>query len=161
MEACPLTSSTGQRMLHGPPILSFNIERHGSTGRFGPSKQAEIQSWELDLDNRTKGWGPDGFRLLEPRDPVVKTKPLAEKYADLITNQAPDPALKYLSGGDCVRVSVAKVAGVGDTNAKGQKLAKQTFQTRRKRFREELKRLLVPAGWQMTKMNLFCREHQP
>jgi len=141
-----------------PPILSFRIERHGAVVA-GSSKRADYQHWELDLVNCTKGWGPGGYRLVKPRDPVVNTKPLAEKYADLITKRAPDAALKYLSGEDSVRVIISKVDGLGDNNEKGQKLAKQTVQSRRKRFRNELEKLLQPAGWQRVRANVFSKQH--
>ena len=88
----------------------------------------------------------------------MNTKPLAEKYADLITKRAPDPALKYLSGEDSVRLIISKVVGLSDNNEKGQKLAKQTVTGRRKRFRDELKKLLQPAGWQMVKVNVFSKQ---
>jgi len=107
-----------------PPILSFRIERHG--GAAMGSTRAEIQHWELDIDQEVRSLRHVGGRQLRPMTPGLNVKPLAEEVADLIERRQEDERLKWYSD-DRVRVVLAKILPAGSA-------VQQTLAGRRKRF---------------------------
>ena len=56
-----------------PPILTFTIERHGGT--VNGSTRAELQHWELNLDDQTACIVNEGHRQLQTMAPRVSSKP--------------------------------------------------------------------------------------
>src|SRR5690606_20033084 len=58
-----------------PPHLTFKIERHG---RFVMgSGRAEMQSWAVNVNSGVARFGDGGYRQMRPRDPALKTRPIA------------------------------------------------------------------------------------
>jgi hypothetical protein len=107
-----------------PPILTFCIERHRKIA-WG-SIQAEVQYWELDVDQRTRSLTDEKIRLIEPRQPPLDVIPLAKKIARLIKANEPDDWLKWLGEGE-VQVLIRKI--LPKDSAK-----KRTLKGRRTRF---------------------------
>lgn len=60
-----------------PPVLSFTIERHGGTVL--GSTRADLQSWEVNVQNHSAICGAGGHRQLEPMQPKLNVKPIAEE----------------------------------------------------------------------------------
>lgn len=120
-----------------PPVLSFKVERHGARVG-GRSKRAEMQQWIIDLDEDTKRFHADGYRLLEPKAKRVYVKPIAEKLASAIINVSDDPDLKWMDDG-----SVWVLIGDIFPNEGPSR----TWQGRRRGFNEHLLPILEAAGW--------------
>lgn len=137
-----------------PPLLSFRIERHGAIVG-GRSKKAEYQVWTFNVPERTKTWSSDGYRLVEPLEPRIKVAPLAEEYADLVANRQPHPTLIWVPNGE-VRINIALVPGLGNTNEHGRTLAKETIDGRRRRFRKAFESILLPRGWSRVRANVYA-----
>ena len=128
-----------------PPVLSFKVERHGARVG-GRSKQAEMQQWIIDLDEDTKRFHADGYRLLEPNAKRVDVKPIAEKLASAIINVSDDPDLKWMDDGS-VRVLIGDIFPNEGPS--------RTWQGRRRRFNEHLLPILEEAGWAYKSSNRY------
>lgn len=121
-----------------PPILSFKIERHG--GMAQGSSRAEIQRWEVDLDTKSATQYHIGNRQKNPSQKALDVKPLAKKVVGLILKQRENSRLKWNADQDEVLVRIGKIIPDGST-------FKQALVGRRKRFRNEVERLLEGSGW--------------
>jgi hypothetical protein len=121
-----------------PPVLSFEIERHGGTVM--GSSRAERQSWGVNLDEGRAGCCTIGHRQLRPMQPRLNVKPLVEEIGRLIVATHEDERLMWREDGS-VRVFVGKI--IPDNSA-----VKQTRVGRRRRFREALHEWLTAKGWQ-------------
>jgi len=137
-----------------PPLLSFRIERHSAIVGGGP-KKAEYQVWTFNVPERTKTWSPDGYRLMEPLEPRIKVAPLAEEYADLAVNRQLHHTLIWVPNGE-VRINIALVPGLWNTNEHGRTLAKETIDGRRRRFRKAFESILLPKGWSRIRANVYA-----
>lgn len=133
-----------ENMEWDPPILSFTIERHGWT-KFGSSR-AQLQHWEIDTETNF-AYFTQGIRQLYAREPVLKTKPLAEKIGKLILEKKDCDELKWVIDKSLVRVIAGKVLP--------NNVSKQTLSGRRKRFRKDLAEFLKPYGWQEVYPNKY------
>ena len=141
------------RKLHGrmeavvwnPPMLTFQIERHGATVL--GSSRAEVQEWTVDLEQRTKSVVVVGRRQFQPTQRRMNVMPLAEELANAIQGGRQDPRLKWEGFGQ-VRLLMNNVLPAGSA-------VKDTLAGRRKRLREAVAALLAPAGWRMVRSNLF------
>lgn len=71
-----------------PPVLTFEIERHGATVR--GSSRAELHTWEIDVVNMTANCRRGGFRQLTPMSPRLNVKPIAEDVATVIPSGQAD-----------------------------------------------------------------------
>ena len=128
-----------------PPILRFNIERHG--GIVLGSSRAEIQIWELDLEKRTATCQVGGYRQQVPRSSVLDVKSLANEVAQLILMHAHDARLKWNDDDGSVRINIGEViSGEGP---------QQTVSGRRKRFRVALTERLSKEGWEQIIANKY------
>jgi hypothetical protein len=85
---------------------------------------------------------------VRPKAKAVKTKPLAEAVTTLILERATDARLIWDSDKQ-VRIAIGEIIPF---------TVEQTTSNRRKRFRANLKALLEPHGWRMTRANNF--EHE-
>lgn len=121
-----------------PPILSFAIERHG--GLVLGSTRTEVQKWELNLDDMSASFSVTGHRQIVPMQERVYVKPLAKEIAELIFNHKNDERLHWKKDGS-VRVIIGKILP-------GESVVKQTLSGRRKRFRNELDKLLTAERWE-------------
>ncbi len=124
-----------EEMQWKPPMLSFNIERHGAM--VNGSSRAEVQQWRIDLSRKIAELSAVRPRQKLPMDKRLDVKPLAAEIAAFINAGREDQRLKW-HGEGCVRVATGKV--IPTTN-------KQTTNSRRKRFAAELESVLAPSGW--------------
>ena len=122
-----------------PPVLSFDIERHGAVVL--GSSRAEIQRWTVNLDTRLASCESVGLRQIVPAAKGLNTQPLAEEIATLILNHVKDDRLKWISH-TLVMVKIGLV--IKATNAR-------TTEGRRCRFRRDLENELQKAGWKPAK----------
>jgi len=136
MAACKLLGRT-EEMSWDPPVLTFNLERHGGTVQ--GSTRAEIQSWTIDIATGTASVAGGGRRQLRPMDTPWKAEPLARELAQLIiSEQKDDPRLTWNQKGH-VQLAVGKI--VPGSN-------KQTREGRGRRLRAALIAELRPHGWE-------------
>ena len=127
------------------PILQFTIERHGGTVK--GSTRAELQHWEINLDNRTACIVNEGHRQLQTMAPRVSVKAIAEEIAGLILSGSDDERILRLDDGS-VKVRASKVFADGSG-------FKQTVEGRRKRLVECVRDQLLEQGWIAVAGNAF------
>lgn len=128
-----------EKVIWTPPKLTFYIERHGAIAM--GSTRAEIQYWELDLENLTAESGTHGFRQIYARDKPLKTQKLAEEIADLILTGKEDPRLKW-SSPTWVRIQIGMAIPY---------TVRRTTADRRKRFSKQITAILGQGGWKLVK----------
>ena len=128
--------SRAEKLCWNPPILSFQMERHGATVM--GSTRAEIQRWEVNLETLEASCDTVGRRQLVPMDKRLDTAKLAAEIASLVTSNREDERLKWLST-DKVRVKISEV--IPETYV-------ETTISRRKRFRKQLAAELAKQGWE-------------
>ena len=116
------------------PILSFVIERHGGTVL--GSTRADIQRWNLNIEQKTASVTKAGYRQIYKRDSVFDVEPIADKLAGLIINGRRDELLKWSEEGR-VQILTGKII-YGPRNTAGG---------RRKRLNKALEERLNPKGW--------------
>ncbi len=121
-----------------PPLLTFVIERHGGTVK--GSVNAELQTWAVNIEERTARVSGGGQRLVGDRQPRLDVGPLVTEIKELILAGKEDDRLKWQVPGRRVRVQIGKV--IPRTG-----IAKQTLEGRRRRFREHLEKALARVGW--------------
>jgi hypothetical protein len=121
-----------------PPILSFEIERHGGPAQ--GSAYAAIQVWHVNLESNEASCRVDRKRLVGRIDEPLDTLALAKEIADLICGGKSDKRLNWLSD---VRVRLCMKDIIPETN-------KQTTSGRRRRFVKQLKDILAQKGWLYT-----------
>ena len=119
------------------PILSFVIERHGGT--VCRSTRAELQHWEVDVENWTARIVKTGQRQLTKMAPRVSVKQIAEEIASRILSGEADDRLQRLDDGT-VKVLVSRIFPDGSG-------FKRTVSGRRKRLLEEVAERLVEHRW--------------
>lgn len=129
-----------------PPHLSFTIERHGGTVK--GSTRAELQHWNIDVETRSATCGTGGHRQLQPMQPKLNVKPIAEEIVGLILKRQQDSRLKWNADGS-VRIVIGNVLPAGSA-------VQQTLAGRRKRFRVEVERLLMNYGWHKVRTNVYA-----
>lgn len=137
-----------ENVFWNPPILVFNIERHGGIVQ-GGSTRAEIQQWAINVETKSlSGGGTGRYRQIYPMAPRLNIKPIAKEIADLILNKQEDDRLKWNKDGS-VRVRIAKI--IPDDSG-----FKQTVEGRIRRFRTELEALLKATGsWHKLSTNVY------
>jgi len=131
-----------------PPILRFSIERHG--GYVQGSTRAEIQKWEVNIDQQSAEFVKSNYRQIKRMQPRLDIKKLASEIADLITNKERDERLKWIDE-KSVRVLIGNIIP-------SDSAIKQTVEGRRKRFRQELNKLLKEQDWKEVRPNLFNKD---
>ena len=131
-----------------PPILTFDIERHGGTVM--GSTRAEIHSWEVDTNNQTARRGKAGHRQCKPMAPRLDVVPLAREIAGLIAERKSDERLKCNDDGS-VRILIGKILPDGSA-------AKETVAGRRKRFRQAIKQHLEEKNWHLVRANVYVHD---
>ena len=85
-----------------PPILSFQIERHG--GVVLGSKRAEMQTWTIDVTQATATLAYTGRRQLLPNDPPLDVRRIAAQVAANVVSVQEDRAIDRSRSGS-VRIS--------------------------------------------------------
>jgi hypothetical protein len=127
-----------------PPLLSFTIERHGGTVL--GSTRAELQTWTLNLEEKTANWAPDSYRQLHPTAPRLDVQPLAEEIFRIMLDHGEDVRLNWNEDGT-VRLQIGKI--IPDDGYK------QTVAGRRRRFRAALEQLVRDTDGEVVKPNLY------
>lgn len=120
------------------PRLSFEIELHGGTVK--GSVDAEVQTWIIDLDQRTASYEGSRKRLARERQARLKVKPLVAEIVHLIEDRTDDEQLRWPSDSR-VRVLIEKI--IPDS------AAQQTVAGRRRRFCKQLEPALKQRGWEL------------
>jgi hypothetical protein len=65
-----------------PPLLKFEIERHGAT--VGGSVYAEVHEWSINLETSQASLLESRRRQVQPKDKRLDVKPLAQEIANAI-----------------------------------------------------------------------------
>jgi hypothetical protein len=146
------TGMTGNKLLGrmeeiewNPPILSFNIDRHGAT--IMGSSRAYIQKWYANVEEVSARFEEVSYRQILPKQHRVDVNPLAEEIARKITEFQENDSLKRYDNGS-VQVLMGKVIPEAGS-------PKQTINGRRKRFRKALDKMLSDAGWIVVRANVY------
>jgi hypothetical protein len=135
-----------------PPLLTFAIERHGGTVK--GSVYADLQTWTVDVEKSTARVSVSRGRLLSDRQPRFDVGPLVTEIKELILAGKEDDRLKWQVPGRRVRVQIGKVIP-------GTGIARQTFEGRRRRFREHLDKALADVGWNPVRGRYNTYENTP
>ncbi|NHN38953.1 hypothetical protein G8764_16715 [Pseudomaricurvus alcaniphilus] len=125
-----------EKLTWEPPILSFTLERHGGT--VNGSSRAELHHWEIDTSNFRAKISKRGSRQLEPTAPRFYAKACAEKVANLILKGENHEYLTWKTEHEWVIINIGKVI---------PESFPRTTSGRRKRFRDELGKIMVSKGW--------------
>jgi hypothetical protein len=125
-----------ENLTWSPPVLTFEIERHGGT--VAGSSRAELHSWSVDLEALTATCWTGRHRQLYERERPLDVRPLVDGLVSSIETGGNHESVK-MSGDGTIRVLVSKI--IPDTGAK------QTDAGRRKRFRLLLEQRLRDRGW--------------
>jgi hypothetical protein len=155
--AGPEGGMTGEKLINrtedmrwNPPLLRFNIERHGA--RALGSVYAEVQRWVIDIEKGSADFNPyGGRRLVGARQPPVRVEPIANELVGLIVAGKEDRRLKW-RGKSRVRLFVGEV--LPEHSA-----VKQTLAGRRRRLRQAMQNALAAHGWQ--EIGLYTYEKMP
>lgn len=140
MAAFKLSGRT-EGMKWAPPVLEFEIERHGGTVL--GSTRAELQIWQVDLEQGTAEIVHRCRRQLRPMARRLDVKSLAGEIAENIRQGRKDhPSLKWMTP---TRVRILIGAIIPATN-------NQTTTDRRRRFMAALEQVLVMEGWRRVKV---------
>ena len=122
-----------------PPLLTFQIERHGGTVL--GSSRAEIQEWTVEVEAGSAGFSQSGFRQVRLRGGRVDIDPIAEEIARKIVDQDEDYRLKW-----CSEDEVELLTGIVFP---GDSASKPTIDGRRRRLREKVRDRLLPRWSQV------------
>ncbi len=131
-----------------PPQLTFWIERHGGM-QYG-STRAQMQQWCVDFENQTFDLCGHTHRQKVTQSKRFYAKDWAQKIYDAI--QQRDRTSPYLAWKDdeTVQVLVTKIIPTGNE-------FKETLIGRRKRFREELLKLMQAVWTSGSRRDEFVR----
>ncbi len=135
-----------------PPILQFVVERHGGT--VCGSTRAELQHWEVNLNNKTAQITNTRHRQLEPMAPRLSIKGLAEDVAQAILNDADDTRFYQGEHDGSVVVNTSMLFPTGSG-------FKRTVEGRRMRLCKYIEVILTDNGWQKVQWNRFRKEPAP
>lgn len=129
------------------PILSFRIERHGGTV-YG-STRVNIQLWSVDLARKCASPQVVGFRQLKAPSARLDVHSLAAATAASIVASENARSLNWIEPHRVVCVLVG--------NLIPSEGPKQTLAGRRKKFREELTKILTGFGWREMRANVYSK----
>jgi hypothetical protein len=108
------------------PILRFSIERHGAASL--GSIYAEVQVWEIDINEGTADVVCFGRRRIHPAAPRLNVRPLADEIAAIILARTTDPRVSWTKAGSA-KVVLKDILPPA---------VKQTMAGRRRRFYDAL-----------------------
>lgn len=124
-----------------PPLLTFEIERHGGTVL--GSSRADIQRWTINTSLMEADVSESGYRQLTPNSPawtVKQAEAAAEGVANAVRNRQGHDWITHLKNGG-LKINIALIV---PSNA-----ATQTITGRRKKFWKILDEKLSP-DWSRT-----------
>ena len=130
-----------------PPILRFVIERHGGT--VCGSTRAELQHWEVDLNNRSARVVKTGHWQLVAMAPRISIKGIADEIVKAILSGRDDDRVQRLDD-DELKVVASRI--FPDRSG-----FKRTLLGRRKKLLEYLHEKLRVHGWRRSGANGFVR----
>src|SRR4051812_13634125 len=78
----PSKLSRAENLRWDPPILSFEIERHGATVLGSP--RAELHRWRIDLERGTADCQTGRYRKLHPTSPKLDVTPIVASVCEAI-----------------------------------------------------------------------------
>lgn len=144
-----------------PPILSFDVERHGAMVG-GGSSRAELQHWMLNIETRTATIAQHNkrFRQIGGRSSSFTTEDaitLAEKLVTLVATGADDARIKWRDGKNQVEFLMRNIPPCDSG-------FKETLSKRRKRLRAALKDAMDQIGWILKEgstSNMYVRKPTP
>ena len=123
-----------------PPLLSFQIERHGGIV-VGRSSRAELQTWRANFETRTTSYAITGWRQISPPQPRLDVKAIAHEIARAVaTGDRTDSRVVWTD--NQVRIVLGKIAGLATGSA-----VRETLMGRRKRFRAALRAEMTKVGF--------------
>jgi hypothetical protein len=128
-----------------PPILSFDIERHGGT--VCGSTRAELQHWEVNVETMTAEIKNTGRRQLEPMAQGVDVNAIKAEIVRKILAGEEDPRLRWIEPG-VVHVVLSRIF----PDRSGYK---RTVEGRRERLRDGLRAALGLHRWVHQGRNVF------
>jgi hypothetical protein len=119
-----------------PPVLTFDIERHGDTVM--GSTRAKVHTWEVNLIEAKADLVQIKRRQLRPMARKLDVRPIADDIAMLIIAESNDQRLNWSKDRSSVRVMTEKCLGPA---------CNQTMTERRKRFLAAVDEEVSPNGW--------------
>jgi len=129
-----------------PPDLTITIERHGGTAQ--GSTRAELQDWILNVSTWSASYQGVRYRQVNPRQPRLDVKDIAERIAIEILERRCTDYLKWFDDG---RIQVK----IGIVLPKGSAFVR-TITGRRNRFKVRLNEVLQQNGWQHIGRYIFA-----
>jgi hypothetical protein len=130
-----------------PPILSFAIERHGGTVL--GSTRAELQHWEVNVENKMAMLVKSGHRQLLPMAKRIYVKPLVKELLHAIRTGKKDKRLMWHGEDEVILMTT-------DIFPKGSAV-RMTLEGRRNRLREAVATELLTEGWERLSNDRFRR----
>ena len=124
-----------ENLTWNPPLLSFDIERHGGTVR--GSSRAEVHTWTVDVMAATANVNTGRFRQINARAATWDANNAVEVVLKAVEEHRYEPYFKWK--GDDFRVLTGNIIPEGPI---------QTTAGRSKRFRTLLADRLTTNGWQ-------------
>lgn len=121
-----------------PPLLTFEIERHGATVL--GSVYAEVQRWTVNVDRASVELAPyTQKRQVGFKQKPLKVAPIAEEVAGLILAGKEDERLNWYNPSK-VRILMGYVLPEGSA-------VKETLMKRRRRLSQAIEKKLADHGW--------------
>lgn len=120
-----------------PPVLTFELERHGATVR--GSSRGEAHTWAVNLEDMSAHIEKTRRRQIYPMQARLDVNQIARELSRAIVNGVQDPRLERAKNGK-VRVL---------TGSLFPQSSMQTLEGRRKRLHAAMRALLTQHGWQL------------
>lgn len=108
-----------------PPLISFQIERHGATVE--ASTRSTVQSWQVDVDGGTASISGSGQREVYQMDQRLDVLWVAAELVAAICQRRPDSRISWRGGAATVIMATAVLTA-----------DRQTTSARRKRLTKEI-----------------------
>jgi hypothetical protein len=128
-----------------PPTLTFTVERHGGTVM--GSSRAELQHWEVHVEQKTAAVVKCGHRQLKPMAERIYIKPLAESILAAIRSGSGNELVEKRDDGT-FSLNTTRIFPKGSA-------VRMTLEGRRKRLREAVAGVLLKEGWQRLGNDIF------
>ena len=130
----PYKLSRAENLSWDGSILSFVLERHGST--VNGSSRAELHHWDVNLVNNCANISKTGIRQIYPIAPRMDIKQKANEVAEQILSREQHENIEWRTANHVV-LNISRI--IPETNMK-------TTTDRRKRFRAELEKIMSNQG---------------
>jgi len=129
-----------------PPLLHFEIERHGATVK--GSVYAEMQPWSVNVtDGEADTHSFGRHRKVGKTRPRLDVTSEVQKVCESVVTKKSDNRLRWI-GDSCVKVLVGVIIPASG-------LPKQTLAGRRKRLARALEQALSSNGWRKVGLHTY------